>query len=307
MNTYYKYQPPGIQFAAFLGLAAGFFVLNYIVSLFFFSDLSAVLQDPAMVITPAITTKFKWAQVASAILSFVFPAILFGYFSSPKPLQYVGLRKNVNIILVSLCVGLFVVIQPFVSYLGSLNAKFDFGSLQQAFKNAEAIYTRAFEAFLKMKSPADLVVNLFVMALLPAIGEELFFRGALQKVLLRWNEKPWLSILLSSFVFAFLHGTFFKILPIFTLGLMLGTVYYVTRNLWYCIVIHFINNAAAVLAVYFADRNEVIKKFANDNINLPLYSAVISLALTVLVLYFMRETSEKFLPVTVTDEDNKPD
>jgi membrane protease YdiL (CAAX protease family) len=305
MSTYYKYQPPGIQFAAFLGLAGGFFVLNYIVSLFFFSDLSAVLQDSKMGITAEMTMKFKWAQVASALLSFVVPAVLFGYFSSPQPLQYVGLRNRINVILIGLCVALFVVIQPFVSYLGTLNSKVNFGSLQQAFKSAEAVYTRAFEAFLKMNSPADLFLNLFVMALLPAVGEELFFRGALQKVLLRWNQKPWLSILLSSFVFAFLHGTFFKILPIFTLGIMLGTVYYFTRNLWYCITIHFINNAAAVIAVYFADRNEVIKKFANDNINLPLYSAVISLLLTLLILYFMRETSQKVLPATAIDDDNE--
>src|SRR5688500_5816517 len=108
------------------------------------------------------------------------------------------------------------------------------------------------------------------MALLPAVGEELFFRGALQKTLLRWNRKPWLSILLSSMVFALLHGTFFKILPIFCLGLMLGTVYYVTSNIWYNIIIHFLNNALAVAAVYFANKSEILKKIASEDFTLPI-------------------------------------
>lgn len=304
MNTYYKYQPPGIQFAAFLGLAAGFFVLNFIISQFFFGELSVVLQDSKAVITPEIITKFKWAQVVSAVISFVLPGFLFGYFSSPTPLRYVGFYKNVSPVLIILCFALFVVIQAFVGWLGILNAKIHFGSWHETIKNAEAIYNRAFEAFLKMPSPTHLVINLFIMALLPAVGEELFFRGALQKVLLRWNKRPWLSILLSSFVFAFLHGTFFKVMPIFALGIMLGTVYYVTRNLWYCIIIHFINNAAAVLAVYFSNRSEMIKKFATDSVNVPFYSALISLALTILVIYFMKRSSDTVLPAHATEDDN---
>ena len=143
------------------------------------------------------------------------------------------------------------------------------------------------------------------MALLPAIGEELFFRGSLQKVLLRWNKKPWLSILLSSMVFALLHGTFFKILPIFTLGIMLGTVFYVTRNLWYCIIIHFLNNAIAVLAVYFANTNETLKKFANDNINMP-YLLCCYKCYNILLLSFtsMKKKSDEVLPAFSTNEDN---
>jgi membrane protease YdiL (CAAX protease family) len=142
------------------------------------------------------------------------------------------------------------------------------------------------------------------MALLPAVGEELFFRGALQKTLLRWNKKPWLSILLSSVIFALLHGTFFKILPIFVLGIMLGTVYYVTRNLWYNIIIHFLNNALAVTAVYFADRSEMLKKFAADDFSLPIIYSIISLAVTIAIIFFMKKKSDEALPAFYTNDDN---
>lgn len=304
INTYLKYQPPGIQFVAFLGLASGFFILNYVVSSLFFSDISNVLLDKNVVITPYIITRFKWAQFAGATISFIFPALLFGYFSAPQPFKYIGFHKNFSIIIALLAIILLFAIQPFVGWLGNINGKANFGSMQQALKDSEAMYTRAIEAFLKMNSVADFIINIFIMALLPAIGEELFFRGALQKTLLRWNKKPWLSILLSSVVFALLHGTFFKILPIFVLGLMLGTVYYLTRNIWYPIIIHFLNNALAVSAAYFADRSELLKKLASDDFTLPVIFTIASLALTIAIIYFMKKKSDAVLPAYATDDDN---
>jgi hypothetical protein len=168
----------------------------------------------------------------------------------------------------------------------------------------EAMYNRALQVFLQMKNFGDLLINLFIMALLPAIGEELFFRGSLQKALLRISHKPWLAILISSVVFALLHGTFFKILPIFTLGLILGIVYYITRNLWYTILIHFVNNAFAVLSVYYANSSETLKKIASDNISVPLYGAFISLVVGIGIIYFIKKKSDEVLPATVTGDDN---
>lgn len=304
MNTYLKYQPPGVQFMAFMGLAAGFFLITYVISAFLFADIGVVLQDTTAQITPGMINRFKWAQLCSACLSFILPGLLFGYYSSPKPFKYVGLYNNFSLAIIGMVVLLLFAVQPFVGWLGNLNAQANFGSMQEALKQAEARYTRALETFLTMKTPLDLFINLIIMALVPAVGEELFFRGSLQKVLLRWNKKPWLSILLSSVVFALLHGTFFKILPIFVLGIMLGTVFYVTRNLWYCIIIHFLNNAIAVLAVYFSKTNDTLKKFANDDLSMPLFLVVLSLIISVALIAGVKKKSDEVLPAFATDEDN---
>ena len=304
MNTYLKYQSPAIQFFSFLGLAAGFFILNVIISNYFFSDLSAILFNKNAPVNPQMINEFKWAQFVSATVSFILPAIFFGYFSSPKAMPYVGIQKHISAIIVVLCVVLLVFIQPFVGWVGNINSKMNFGSLQKTLQEAEAIYNRALEVFLQMKTPADLLVNLFIMALLPAIGEELFFRGALQKVILRLCKIPWLSILVSSGIFALLHGKFFKIIPIFALGILLGTVYYFTRNLWYTITIHFLNNALGVTAVYFSNRSVTISKFANDNITVPFYTAILSLLLVIAIMYFIKKKSDEVLPEIVTNEDN---
>jgi len=283
MNTYLKYQPAVIQFFTFLGLAGGCFILNAVITNFFFSGLGTVLVDKNASISPYLVDQFKWAQLVGATISFILPALLFGYFSSPKPLPYVGLQQSISPLLFVLAIVLLACVQPFVGWLGHLNSLVNFGRFQKFLQETEAVYNRALEVFLQMKSPVDLIINLFIMALLPAIGEELFFRGALQKALIRLTNIPWIAILISSLVFALLHGTFFKIIPIFTLGILLGTVYHFTRNLWYTITIHFLNNAMAVIAVYFAKRNETFQKLASDNI---------------------KKTSDKVLPEIITNDDN---
>lgn len=304
MNTYLKYQTPVMQFLSFLGLACGCFLVNLAINTYFFADISAVLLNKNSVIADDMIVRFKVAQFVGAIVSFVLPALLFGYFSSPKALPYVGIQKSVSPLLLMLSVFLLAAIQPFVGWLGNLNAKVNFGSMQATLQSTEEKYNRVLEVFLQMKSAGALMINIIIMALLPALGEELFFRGSLQKALLRLSNRPWLAILISSLIFALLHGTFFKIIPIFTLGIMLGTVYYITRNLWYNVLIHFLNNALAVFAVYYSGKNVVIKKFANDSFNVPLLTALISFVIVIALLYFIKKKSDEVLPAIITNEDN---
>jgi uncharacterized protein len=304
MNTYLKYQPAGVQFVAFLGFAAGFFVLNGILLTTLFSDIALAVADKQVPISPELVVKFKWAQLLGAILTFIAPALLFGYYSSPKALPYVGLQRRLSPLLVLASILLLLTVQPFVGWLGDLNSKISFGSFQKTMEEAEANYTRMLQSFLQMKNLGAMLINLVIMALLPAIGEELFFRGAFQKALLRLSHQPWLAILVSAIVFTVLHGTIFKFIPIFTLGIILGTIYHVTRNLWYTIIIHFLNNALAVLAVYFSTRVPFLQKLANDDLRISWYMAIGSLLIAVAIILFMQKKSDELLPAHVTDDDN---
>lgn len=304
MNTYLKYQPAALQFLAFLMLASGFFILDYAVTTFFFNDINAVMLNPDIAITPAIIQKSKLAQLTASTILFIIPSLLFGYYSSQQPLNYIGFKKNISPLVLLSVVALLFAVQPFVGWLGQVNESINFGSMQKLLQEKEAIYNRILKSFLQMNTPGDLFINLFIMALLPAIGEELFFRGALQTVLLRISDKPWLAILVSSTVFALLHLTVFKVIPIFTLGLLLGTVYYITRNLWYTIVIHFLNNGFAVLAVYYSNSNSFMKKLADDNLDIPLYSAFLSLAAVVFIIYFIRNKSGTAAEESTIEDQN---
>ncbi|MDB5246313.1 MAG: family intrarane metalloprotease [Segetibacter sp.] len=304
MNTYLKYQPPAIQFLSFLMLAAGFFFIDFLIASYFFKDLYALLQDKTAAIPSHFTARFKWGQVLTSTVSFIIPAFLFGYFSSPRALPYIGVQKTVSPVLLFASVLLLFCVQPFVGWLGEINGRMNFGEMQKVLLEKEAIYNRVFKVFLQMNSVGDLLLNLLIMALLPAIGEEVFFRGALQKALHRLSNNPWVAIIVTSAVFGLLHGTFFKLLPIFTLGLLLSTVYHVTRNLWYTIIIHFVNNAFAVFAVYYANSSEIMKKLSNDDISVSVFVAAASMLISLGIIYFIKKKSDEVLPEIVTNEDN---
>ena len=263
-----------------------------------------MLSNPSLVISAEAITKFKIVQIISAIISFLFPALLFGYYSSPKALPYVGIQRTVSPIVLIPAIILLFVIQPFIGYIGKLNEHINFGSFQKSMLEIEAMYDRIMKVFLQMHSLGDLLFNLFIMALLPAVSEELFFRGAFQKALLRLSNRPWIAIFISSAVFALLHGTLLKVIPIFALGLLLGTVYHVTRNIWYTITIHFINNGLALLAYYYGDRSEFLKKLSDDTTLVPVYQAIISVVISVGIIYFIAKKGEEVLPKAMTDEDN---
>ncbi len=107
-------------------------------------------------------------------------------------------------------------------------------------------------AFLKMDSPLDLMLNILIVALLPAIGEELLFRGCLQQLLVEWTKKPHLSIFIAAALFSAIHFQFLGFVPRMLIGAFLGYLFYWSGNLWYAIIGHFVNNALQVVGYYFA-------------------------------------------------------
>jgi uncharacterized protein len=283
-----KNQSPGAQFAVFFALSIGMFLVSMMLTTVLFPNIGNIFKDDVKV-SPALLTEFKWAQFASAILTFVVPPLIYAFLADDRPLQYVGVKPGVKVSFFIITALLLIAVQPFALTLGELNQRANFGELQKTIKDQEALFEKVLGKFMIMNSPTDLLINLVIVALLPAIGEELFFRGALQNILEKWTKRPWLAIGLSSFGFAMFHGTFFKFLPIFVLGITLGTLFYITRNLWYCIFFHFLNNSLALLASYYAQRNDFMKKLADDDIKLNWVVGLISLLVTIGLFYFLRK------------------
>lgn len=82
------------------------------------------------------------------------------------------------------------------------------------------------------------------MVILPAFLEEFLFRGIILKQFLKRYSIP-ASIIASAFFFGTIHGNPPQMVAGFTAGCFLGWVYFKTKNIWYCILIHFVNNSVA--------------------------------------------------------------
>ena len=106
------------------------------------------------------------------------------------------------------------------------------------------------KAILEMNSPAIFLINLFLIAILPGIGEELLFRGLVQKHLGKWLNNPIAAIWISAIIFSSIHMQFEGFFPRLVLGALLGYLYYWTKNLWVPIITHAFNNGIQVALIY---------------------------------------------------------
>jgi len=83
------------------------------------------------------------------------------------------------------------------------------------------------------------------IGLLAPLAEELVFRGAILRSLLKWTSRPWVAIAISAVFFAVAHLNPAQLPHAFLVGLLLGWMYYRTDSIVPCVVYHWINNTVA--------------------------------------------------------------
>lgn len=129
--------------------------------------------------------------------------------------------------------------------------------------------------------PAFFLCSIIGTALVPAISEELFFRGALQSILLKKIRRVWIAIGITALMFSFMHGVFSGIV-LFPLAVLYGTLYYRTKNLFITIVMHLVHNSIVGWVRYTSqnDTNTLI----DDWLSAP--SCCVGLVVSVALGYF---------------------
>lgn len=93
-------------------------------------------------------------------------------------------------------------------------------------------------------------VSFLIVSILPAICEEAVFRGVFFNSL--WNkiQKKWVVILIVSAVFAAFHGSVWRFVPTFILGIAMGYLVFETNNMFYNMLFHAVNNAVPIILLY---------------------------------------------------------
>jgi membrane protease YdiL (CAAX protease family) len=154
---------------------------------------------------------------------------------------------------------------------------------------------------LQMDGIGDLIVNLIIIALIPAIGEELLFRGVIQNELVKKMKNPHVAIFLASAIFSGFHMQIQGFLPKLIIGLVLGYAYFWTKSIWYPMVIHFVNNGLQTVLLFFVgDQLEKTQEAAEQpNIIVLLIGVIISCFLCYrLVRHIKDQIDEKNIDYT---------
>jgi uncharacterized protein len=242
----------------------------------------------------SLVNAFRLFQGLAAIGTFILPAWAASYLFSTETSSYLGLTKKPTLVQIAGVFALLIVAIPFINWMmqvnGSMNLPAAFKELQDWMAMTEAQAAKFTKLLLGSTGVDDLFINLIVIAIIPAIGEELLFRGVIQKLFTELANSKGFAVILTAILFSALHMQFFGFFPRFALGIMLGFLYVWSGSLWVSVTAHFINNAMAVILTWCMERGMI--NFNPDTIGVEIGQEGIlagSVFLTWAILWWLKK------------------
>jgi len=218
----------------------------------------------------------RYLQILQSIGFFIIPAFLAAFLFSRTATEYLGLNQTVPakwfgvVLLIMLaampCINLLVTLNEMIVFPESLSA------LEQRLKDFEESARQTTELFLKVDNAGGLFFNIFMIAILPALGEELIFRGVLQKIFTRWTGNVHVAIFVTGFLFSLMHMQFYGFFPRWLLGVIFGYLLVWSGTIWFPIFAHFVNNAVAIILSYLIHKgtiSEEVEVFGSSWSDIP--------------------------------------
>ena len=265
---------------------------------------------------PLSTGALKWIQFVQQIALFLLPPLCVAYLWSNKPLEWLRaypLPKGKGVKIGIWAMTLMQVALPAINLLGYWNQQLTLPAflepLEQWMKTQEESAKILTEQFMSTTTLIGLICNLLLMAVLPAMAEELTFRGVLQRLFEGKGEKgdeakgdeakrregekiPHLAIWCSAILFSAIHLQFYGFVPRMLMGALFGYMLVWTGSLWIPILMHFTNNAMAVILYFVAlrqgwDMDKVDAIGTNDT----LWLGVVSIVMTIIGIYAFRRST----------------
>ena len=252
------------------------------------------------------TASLKWLQFLQTVGTFLIPPFVCAclWDHDRQPLRWLHMNRVAHWQVFLLAIGIMLCAIPGINLLADLNSRIELPKsldfIEQIFKQQEEAAAALTERFLQADNIGTLFLNIGLMALLPALAEELSFRGTLQQILAnsqRSMANSHIAIWLTAIVFSAIHMQFYGFIPRMLLGAMFGYVFLWSGSLWVPILMHFTNNGIAVLVYYLTANSQHLTANGQTNIADTIgagdtwWLGVISIMITSLgLLIFYRRT-----------------
>jgi hypothetical protein len=233
----------------------------------------------------------KFLQSLASIGTFLIPPLLFAWLKFPGG-DYLKVRRSTSVSFVLLGILILLSATPFIDFTYQMNRLLTFpeslSEWEQSMKESSEANEKLTLLFLHAEDLTALLANMIVLAVIPALGEELMFRGAGMPLMREWTKNWHVAIWITAFFFSFVHMDVYGFLPRFLLGVLLGYLFVWTGSLWVPIVAHAFNNGAQVLLVYLHEHG-MIDYDIRDESQLPAYVVIIFSVLCIGFIYALRK------------------
>lgn len=299
-NEFSKAQKVLIAITIFV---AAFFI-SQIVSILVMSLFDVKILD---IINSAKEHKFetlgiKIAQLIASCILFILPPIIISKLFKHNILKYLQLNTSPKFYYYIIIAIFMIAAFPLLSIITEWNTSIKFPESIKFFeillRKLEDSNGQLINLILSGNTICDLIINMIVIALIPAIGEELVFRGLIQKYFIKFLKNPHISIFITAFIFSSIHFSFFGFFPRFILGIFLGYLTWNFKSLYPSIFAHFVNNAFAVyMSFHFPDieKLEEIENYYPENNYIFISIIIIAFALGTLLFVKLKKRSNKNL------------
>jgi membrane protease YdiL (CAAX protease family) len=224
----------------------------------------------------------KTALGLSHIMTFIIPALIFlwGVYKRDwwRAMKLTKLPSGTKVFLACLLLSLSF---PLIQYIFYLNKQLPLPTwaIEQ-----ENIINQTVNHLLYVGSTWELGINIFIIALLPALGEELVFRGIVQQRFEKTSANKHIAIWMTALLFSFIHFQFQGFFPRLLLGALLGYLFIWTRNLWLPIIAHFFYNAGQIILQYL-NQQKALSMNLNEIEVVPMWLVISSLVATAFVAF----------------------
>ncbi|MFV0554948.1 MAG: lysostaphin resistance A-like protein [Mangrovibacterium sp.] len=234
----------------------------------------------------------RFSQVVQSVFMFGVPSLLLAYLYGERAAQYLYLDGKARFQTWLYCLLVFVLALPIVSLSGLINEQV---RLPQAWSSIETWMKTSedFAQFVVQKMVdephAPIWINYLVIAVVPALVEELLFRGALQRIFIKMSKNTHWGIWISAFIFSAIHMQFYGFLPRMLLGALFGYIVCYSGSLWVSIALHFINNSFALHFEFYRQASEESSFFSPESLSdVSIGFVLLALAGATLSVYLLR-------------------
>lgn len=206
----------------------------------------------------------KVLQAVSVLLMFILPSLMFAIFWTSDSVRYLGISNRTSSVTLVIAGTGMLLAMPVINRLAEINQHIALpealSSIEAWMKQSEERLAELTDAFTKGTSVGVLLLNLFVIAFMAALSEELFFRGALQKVIIECTRNKHIGVWAGAIIFSAFHLQFYGFIPRVIMGAYLGYLFVYSGSIWHSIFAHFVNNGAAVVIAWLVNRGVITEE-----------------------------------------------